>query len=390
MVSAVMPPLAGPPASRLGQPISPALDLLLACAAPASRELPWAPDLDWDHFLFLAESHQLLPAVHARLHTNRDRVPPQTWAAVEASQQATLRKSLWLTREMLAVLDLLRARDVSAIPWKGPVLAEQAYGSVSLRAFSDLDIFIRRDEWQPAKAALHRAGYAPELRLTPRQEQAWVADSYEMAFGRGELRNLIELQWAVAPRFYSFHVSVEELFQRAQPTQLFGATITALAREDHFLMVAVHGARHLWKQLRWLSDLAHASAHTHWPTVLARSRAWRVERMLRVGMRLAVELLDVNWPEEVRSWLAEDAGAGPLAAALGRLVLFGPQPAPDSLAYFRWIARLREQPADRFRLFWRLALTPSTGEWNSLRLPDALFPAYRIVRIFRLLRHLRR
>ncbi len=388
MASAVMPPVAGPPMPRLGRPISPALDLLLACAAPASRQLPWAPDLDWNYFLFLAESHQLLPAAHARMHADHDRVPPQIWAAVEASQQATLRKNLWLTREMLAVLDLLRARGVSAIPWKGPVLAEQAYGSVALRAFSDLDIFIRRNEWQQAKTALLDAGYTPELALTPRQERAWVADSYEMAFGRGELRNLIELQWAVAPHFYSFHVSVEEPFQRARETQLFGTTITTLAPEDHFLLVALHGARHLWKQLRWLSDLTQASTGIHWPAVLARSREWRVERMLRVGMHLAAELLDMNWPEEIHSWLAEDAGAGPLAADLGRVVLFGPQPAPDSLAYFRWIARLREQPADRFRLFWRLALTPSTGEWNSLRLPDALFPGYRIVRIFRLLRHL--
>jgi hypothetical protein len=47
--------------------------------------------------------------------------------------------------------------------------------------------------------------------------------------------------------------------------------------------------------------------------------------------------------------------------------------------------RLREHWRDRIRFLWRLAVTPSVGEWQAVQLPDAMFPLYFGVRFFRLM-----
>jgi hypothetical protein len=57
----------------------------------------------------------------------------------------------------------------------------------------------------------------------------------------------------------------------------------------------------------------------------------------------------------------------------------------ESTKYFRLIMKLRERPWDRWRYFWRLIWTPGTGDLAAVRLPEALFPLYRIVRIGRLM-----
>src|SRR5207245_11218546 len=57
---------------------------------------------------------------------------------------------------------------------------------------------------------------------------------------------------------------------------------------------------------------------------------------------------------------------------------------PESVSYFRLMMDARERWQDRARFLWRLAVTPSVGEWSALRLPAPLFPLYRAVRFFRL------
>jgi hypothetical protein len=50
--------------------------------------------------------------------------------------------------------------------------------------------------------------------------------------------------------------------------------------------------------------------------------------------------------------------------------------------------KLRERRVDRWRYLWRLVWTPSSGDIAAVRLPEALFPVYRIVRMGRLIRKL--
>jgi hypothetical protein len=58
----------------------------------------------------------------------------------------------------------------------------------------------------------------------------------------------------------------------------------------------------------------------------------------------------------------------------------------ESSEYFSLIARLRENRPDRWRYIWRLLWTPGEGEIAAVRLPEPLFPLYRLVRLGRLLR----
>jgi hypothetical protein len=60
----------------------------------------------------------------------------------------------------------------------------------------------------------------------------------------------------------------------------------------------------------------------------------------------------------------------------------------ESTEYFSLILKLRERRSDQWRYLWRLVWTPGAGEVAAVRLPEALFPLYRIVRMGRLMRKL--
>ena len=375
----------------LGFPVSRELHLLLACAAsepPDRLRQCLEPDLDWDAFLELTDRHQLLPAVHRALTPLAADLPREISARLLFDVVNHTRRVLLLGQELLRATGALAFHGVEAILFKGPVLALSAYGDVAARSYSDLDILIRPRDFVSARTALVEAGYMPELQLRPEEESEWVETSYEMAFSHDELRNLVELQWALAPAFYGFHVDMEGLFARVQTIHLFGNPVRTLSPTDQLLTVAVHGGKHLWWQLRWLCDLAKSAAvpGVDWHEVRERAREWRVERMVRVGLHLAQGLLDADFPEEASRWVREDPSVEPISRDLAATIFAADEIPADSLAYFRWIARLRDSRSDRIRFFWKLAATPSLGEWSVVRLPKPLFPLYRVVRVARLLR----
>ncbi|HEV2224074.1 MAG TPA: nucleotidyltransferase family protein, partial [Candidatus Acidoferrales bacterium] len=100
-----------------------------------------AQPLDWPVLMQLANENGLLPLLHKHLtEATTDSIRPDVLEQIaQANRQSALR-GLLLTAELLRILGTFRQRAIPAISYKGPVLAERAYGSPSLRQFEDLDI----------------------------------------------------------------------------------------------------------------------------------------------------------------------------------------------------------------------------------------------------------
>ena len=50
-----------------------------------------------------------------------------------------------LTSELIKIMKLLEENDIKAIAFKGPTLAQLAYGDVTLRQYVDLDLLVELD-----------------------------------------------------------------------------------------------------------------------------------------------------------------------------------------------------------------------------------------------------
>ena len=76
------------------------------------------------------------------------------------------------------------------------------------------------------------------------QERAYLATGYEYTFDGSAGDNLLEIQWDIAPRFYTVEFLMPELFSRAITFELAGRRVRTLAPEDLFLTLCVHAAKH--------------------------------------------------------------------------------------------------------------------------------------------------
>jgi hypothetical protein len=311
-------------------------------------------------------------------------------------------------------------RRLRVVPYKGPALAQSLYRDVGLRSFSDLDFLISPGDFETAKQALAEIGYRPAADLSPPVERLWLRIGYERSFDAAAGKNLVELQWAVLPHFYAVdfrkaNLSLEEVFDRAGRTVVGDCEVPGLSPEDSLLVLCLHAAKHLWTRLIWLSDIAETVSANGAPDVsarlisfaalrpglrdaptstnpaidyalvLSRARKLGIMRILGVSFWLVKYVLGGDLPEPISKMTEQD----PQIAALGRefaeRLARGATYDFESTEYFRLTMKLRERRSDRWRYLGRLVWTPGAGDVAAVRLPETLFPLYRIVRLGRLM-----
>ena len=346
----------------------------------------WQRPLNWEALVQMAEQQGVVPVLYHSLPSLGSEVPPATLAQLKQGYDTNLHRTLLLARELIRILDRFDALAIDVLPYKGVALAETLYGDIALRQAGDIDLLVRASDLSQIKATLQDLGYTPHLPLSQPEERAYLGSGYECAFDSILGRNLLEVQWALQPRFYAVDFAMESVFRRAIQVNVAGRNMKTPSAEDLFLILALHAAKHVWGRLIWLCDIAQIVKLTalNWNWISETATSLGIVRILQVTLVLTNRILGVAIPAAAEKSLSADSAALALADEIAPQIGRSAPRNVESLSYFRLMMRLRERRADRIRFLRRLAFTPGPGEWKSVRLPASLFPLYRLVRLWRL------
>ena len=340
----------------------------------------------WNPLFYLADQHGLTCLLYRSLSGFRDIVPVAEMRELVRRYESNLHKVLLTARELIRILDRLDSLEIDIMPYKGLALAETLYGDIAARQAGDIDLLIHARDLARIKDAVQDLGYTTHLALSEKEEQAYLVSGYECAFDGAAGKNLLEVHWAVQPRFYAVDFDIESLFRRAEPVTVAGRNVRTLSLEDQVLVLSVHAAKHMWKRLIWLCDIArlmHLPA-VDWNWIETEARDLGILRILRVTLLLAQHLLQAAISPAIAETTIGDTEAQTWSESIAAQIMSGASLDVESMPYFQTMMRLRERRRDRVRFLWRLALTPGPGEWKSVHLPAPLFPFHRLVRLSRL------
>lgn len=371
--------------------------LLLLCArvnpdAPARAGIARLAreKIDWQYLVGAAQRHGVVPLLCRNLNAIcPGAVPPDILSTLSATCLNIAQKNLLLARELIEILNLLSTNDISAIPYKGPVLALAAYGNLALRPITDLDILIRPRDLRRAQAILRGAGFRDDTLFDPQEEAVHLEANCEWMLTNS--RVILDVHWQVMPKFFYFPLDLDGVWQRLTPLMLAGTRVNALAIEDAVLILCVHGAKHIWKRLEWVvsvAELARVQTRLDWDALLARARASGVERMVALGFLLAQQLLDAELPAPIASAVRADRALEALASQI-RARLFDENNVDDAVFEGTFVDALHAQmyarPLNRLRYYWYAVCTPTVSDVRAFRLPRLLTGLYRVLRPLRVL-----
>lgn len=347
-------------------------------------------DLDWDYILNEAEENSITPLVERQLRAiAADALPVSAADRLKNACRANTIRCLLLSAELIKILDLFRSHGIQSIPYKGPVLAVQAYGDLTLREFEDLDFILRQSDFPKAHEVMLGLGYRPKFDwiLSPGAAASTVPGEYN--YRDVERRVMVELHTELTLRHFPKPPDLEELSQRLVSVKLNEQEVWTFALEDGLPILCIHGAKDFWERFSWIADiseLVRRYPNLDWDITIQRARALNAERMLHVGLSLAVGLLDAPVPSEIRQRVQADRVAAGVASEIAnRLMSFNYRPL-DAPGRFNFRRRMLPGTFEGWRYALRLSVVPAEEDWEMMRLPRPLTPLYIALRPLRLLK----
>jgi hypothetical protein len=367
-------------------------ELLLLCAhrgSPANLherivELASAK-IDWNYLFLLARRHAVLPLLYRGLESVES-LPAGFRTRLRDEFRKNATRNTLLAGEMGRLARLFEAESVPLLAYKGPALAQQAFGDITLRRFVDLDVIVRRVDARRAGELLRSLGYVKPEGLTESHEEFLLRRQHNLAYTRDGGLMIVELHWEVAPAHFAAVPVGEGVWERATAVKFFGTEVRCPSPEDLLLALAVHGTKHLWERLAWVCDVAalvNSQPAFDWPHVLRRAKESRVERMLHLVLRLARGLAGAELPESLFD-NSDDEAVSALSEEVTAFMFSGTKYVPIGFARnVRFNLRARARLRERLD-YLRFILTPTDGDLSAVSLPAGMSFAYYLLRPLRL------
>ncbi len=211
-------------------------------------------ETDWKLFTQLLIHHRLYPLIYPKLKDyDQSFFPAHILQLISNKYMMNTIEMLKFSGEMIELDSLFTKNEIMSIFLKGPALALEIYGDISLRTSGDLDILVSIDQLESVNVLLCKVGYKKDEYFSTTLDD-WKWRHHHLTYYHSEKGIKLEVHWRLNPG-PSKEPSFSELWERRSSVNFSGNNIHLLGKEDLFLFLATHGARHGWSRLRWLVDI---------------------------------------------------------------------------------------------------------------------------------------
>jgi len=291
--------------------VSPEMEVLLWSIRVDGEGDDRLPELlkavDQEELYRLAQRHQLTAFLYHRLQTH-----PYSSSfngitlSFKKAYVTNMYRNLLYTRQLVWIIELLRQRSIEVIPFKGIVLAYQAYGTSDLRHCGDIDVLVKKRDLRKIISLFQAAGMNPSHELTLKNG-LYLNIKRGMEFTAPN-RIDIDLHWGMFDKFTRFS-SAEEYFRKFEHMKIDGFDVPTLSPEDTLILVAVHGTKHLWGNLRWINDvihLLHSNPDLDIGSAFSSAESLHCRRMLVLALYLAEKLGGVRYSDDINQTITKE------------------------------------------------------------------------------------
>lgn len=341
---------------------------------------------DWEEVLSAASLHRVLPALFCRLSRYSEGVPKEILQTLRGEYERNAFHCLTNAAELHALLGAFQESGIRVMPFKGVTLAASAYGDISTRNAGDLDLLVSESDLQRATQVLKDRGY---VLTTPvgKDSKPVQGGYYELHFDRMTDGMVVELRWRLElTRRFGAILGLDWVWPSRRQVSLAGRDVPCFDTVRNLLMLCMHGSKHRWSRLMWVSDVARSvesEPGLDWSAVVAEAERTGLQRSLALGVILANRLADARVPEPVLNRLERDKSMRAMAEFFTEHLLSEPGRIPAGrVPYNIQLLGFR----DRMKpLLIGEFMTPNAQDRAFVKLPRGLHAFYYLVRPIRIL-----
>lgn len=294
-------------------------------------------DIDWALVLEYAMHHRIYPLLHSKVKAYNDElVPGYVRDYLNQKYRKNTFQMLHLSAEMESVNKLFSNHNIRTLFLKGPILAQELYGDISLRTCSDLDFIIPIECLDNAEKLLIGLGYEKDDYFKTVLND-WMWRHHHVTFFHPHKKIKLEVHWRLNPG-PGLEPSFEELWEQRTKSTLTSSPVYLLGKEDLFLFLVSHGARHGWSRLRWLVDIQQLMKQSiDWVDLIKRLKKYHYDHIGGQAILLSSHLLSTPIKKAMTSLVKQNQSKKLAQEAifyLERMVNLHTEPIPEDVSLY--------------------------------------------------------
>lgn len=378
-----------------GQTLTAEEAMLLLCARTRMSEslldqvYALAPRVDWERFRQLALQQGVASLAYRNLKRDlANAVPEEVLSQLRRHAIDNTQSNLGLIKEMVSVSLQLQAHDIDYAVFKGITVSQLVYRDFSIRKCGDIDLLVRKRDFQRARDLFLAEGFVPTL--TDEEE----ADCLQSGLWHEQRRLQIDLHWGMSPTMLG--IRADRIMDRRAEMPIGGTSVDVFSTEDVFISLCVNAVKEYWNQMLYpycdIHEFLQSDIALNWQSVLERAKALNGRRPLEAALGVVRCLFENTLPPELERRLDPHSPAGRVSAELLRQLFEKDwsgsniihQETGRHLHYFRstdeYFIALMDQPMRRFGARHLKSFRPRAADRALIKLPDALGFLYYLIR----------
>jgi hypothetical protein len=283
------------------QVISPEFELLLYCLKLSNESTlntsRLKENIDWKKWTTLLIHHGVLPQVYMNIKNRPIEVFPGN--VLEEIKSLfylnTSRNTMVCTQLNILVKTMQTLNEkITVTPFKGPVLALQAYNDYAYRSYSDLDVLIDKKDFSRFYDHMINLGYQPLYPFKKSIRKWWAALGREYVFSKKDIHVDVHSRIQRGPEFVD---TANTVFDEGVKIKLLDHWVNALSIEYSLLAICINGTKDGWQRLCYVIDLAYLvwnNRELKWNSLVLAAKKMKVYTMLCIGIKLSNRIYSNN------------------------------------------------------------------------------------------------
>ncbi len=328
-----------------------------------------------------AYTHGIYPLFHnALLEYASDLIDQEMRDAMTDWFQSIKDKNEIMTNELIDVIKLLEEHDILVLSFKGPLLAEMAYGDISLRQYRDLDILVHQDQAYEAGILLTNNHYVSEKSLAFFKHQAMLDINCDLALYNKYNPVMLEIHWKLFWQRFQIKFEAEDIWKSSYTYNLKNHQIKTLPPELLLPYLCAHGSKHRWERIEWLVDidrLVRSDIGIDWNKIIYIAKQTHTMTQLLLGLSLANELFYTPIIEKVEDQFKEKK----IISLKNEIFLFLNKGIKRRGYFFH--LQLQDSFQDKCLFTWYSFVRPTPADIETISLPPYLSFIYYFIKFYR-------
>lgn len=340
----------------------------------------------------LAHTHAIFPLVYHAIQTHAsDLLSDANLAELKQQNMTIVMQNMQMTAELTHIIRLLEEKGIEALAFKGPALAQMAYGDITLRQYVDLDIFIHKKNIVQVADLLAINHYNPRVELKYVSNEAFLDVNSDCQFYQKTQSILLEVHWTVFRNAYSSKMKNINLWNNTCKVKLQNTTINTFNEETLLLYLCMHGSKHIWKRIEWITDidrLITALPNLRWDDIYSMAETVDGKTMLNLGLSLASQFFNTPLPDHIRNNFKNTRIlklSADITTLLNEQDYFVDNELQKNYRHLLFHLSLRDNVQNKVDFLLKTFVPLKSSDIESVNLPKQLYLLYYFIRPLRLL-----